>query len=189
VAALPATRRQPPSAGGKQIADVTRGLQPQPGFIDVWRDTDKGRVLLSVGALEQLPAGQFIAVCAGLQRRGLDRAQNGEMRMVHFEKHGAKLFLVQENTNYVANSADRDERAAVRESFSNSVLWSGEIISPATRTAIWWTSPASCWPTATASPRGWRWRSRAPTRSTCRAAPCWPPKPKPSRTTSNWKPC
>jgi hypothetical protein len=37
----------------KQIADVTRGLQPQPGFIDVWRDTDKGRVLLAVGALEQ----------------------------------------------------------------------------------------------------------------------------------------
>ena len=113
----------------KQIADVTRGLQPQPGFIDVWRDTDKGRVLLAVGALEQ----PFLLVSSlpyalGSNDVGLDRAQPGEVRMVHFEKHGARLFLVQENTNYVAVSPDRDERAAVRESFSNSVLWSGDIL-------------------------------------------------------------
>ncbi|NVM77620.1 hypothetical protein FHW83_003438 [Duganella sp. SG902] len=113
----------------RQIADVTRGLQSQPGFIDVWRDIDKGRVLLSVAALEQ----PFLLVSSlpyalGSNDVGLDRAQSGEMRMVRFEKHGARLFLVQDNTNYVANSADRDERAAVRESFSNSVLWSGEII-------------------------------------------------------------
>ncbi|WP_373986788.1 zinc-dependent metalloprotease [Duganella sp. BuS-21] len=113
----------------KQIADATRGLQAQPGFIDVWRDTDNGRVLLAVGALDQA----FLLVSSlpyalGSNDVGLDRAQSGEMRMVHFEKHGNKLFLVQENTNYVANSADRDERAAVRESFANSVLWSGEVI-------------------------------------------------------------
>ncbi|MTV36115.1 DUF5117 domain-containing protein [Duganella radicis] len=113
----------------KSIADVTRNLQSQPGFIDVWRDTGKGRVLLSVATLEQ----PFLLVSSlpyalGSNDVGLDRAQPGEMRMVHFEKHGARLFLVQENTNYVANSADRDERAAVRESFSNSVLWSGDIL-------------------------------------------------------------
>ncbi|RZT10601.1 protein of unknown function [Duganella sp. CF402] len=113
----------------KTIADVTRGLQSQPGFIDVWRDTDKGRVLLSVGALEQsFLLASSLPYALGSNDVGLDRAQNGEMRMVHFEKHGAKLFLVQENTNYVANSADKDERAAVRESFANSVVWSGEII-------------------------------------------------------------
>jgi len=113
----------------KTIADVTRGLQPQPGFIDVWRDTDKGRVLLSVGALEQsFLLASSLPYALGSNDVGLDRAQNGEMRMVHFEKHGGKLFLVQENTNYVANSADKDERAAVRESFSNSVLWSGDIL-------------------------------------------------------------
>ncbi|HEX5345212.1 MAG TPA: DUF5117 domain-containing protein, partial [Duganella sp.] len=113
----------------KTMADVTRGLQSQPGFIDVWRDTGKGRVLLSVGMLEQsFLLASSLPYALGSNDVGLDRAQNGEMRMVHFEKHGGKLFLVQENTNYVANSADRDERAAVRESFSNSVLWSGEIL-------------------------------------------------------------
>ena len=56
------------------------------------------------------------------------RGQPGEMRMVRFEKHGAKLFLVQDNTRYIADSKDKDERAAVRESFANAVLWSGEIL-------------------------------------------------------------
>jgi hypothetical protein len=128
-AAATATGAAVTAPAAKQSADITRGLQSQPGFIDVWRDVDKGRVLLSVAALEQ----PFLLVSSlpyalGSNDVGLDRAQPGEMRMVHFEKHGAKLFLVQENTNYVANSADRDERAAVRESFSNSVLWSGEIL-------------------------------------------------------------
>ncbi|WP_229258416.1 zinc-dependent metalloprotease [Duganella rivi] len=123
--AAPATA----APAAKQITDVTRGLQSQPGFIDVWRDIDKGRVLLSVGALEQpFMLVSSLPYALGSNDVGLDRAQPGEMRMVHFEKHGARLFLVQENTNYVANSADKDERAAVRESFSNSVLWSGEII-------------------------------------------------------------
>ncbi|MYM83521.1 DUF5117 domain-containing protein [Duganella sp. FT50W] len=133
VAAFPrgasAAEASPGPATARQVADVTRGLQSQPGFIDVWRDTTKGRVLLSVGVLEQ----PFLLVSSlpyalGSNDVGLDRAQSGEMRMVHFEKHGGKLFLVQENTAYVANSADRDERAAVRESFSNSVLWSGDIL-------------------------------------------------------------
>jgi hypothetical protein len=129
----PAADSVAPSASGapavKQTADVTRGLQPQPGFIDVWRDTGKDRVLLSVAALEQ----PFLLVSSlpyalGSNDVGLDRGQPGEMRMVHFEKHGARLFLVQDNTAYIAASADSDERAAVKESFAGSVLWSGEIL-------------------------------------------------------------
>lgn len=111
------------------LAQATRGLQSQPGFIDVWRDTDKGRVLLSVGGLNQ----SFLLVSSlpyalGSNDVGLDRGQAGEMRMAHFEKHGKRLFLVQDNTRYIARSADKDERAAVTESFASSVLWSGEII-------------------------------------------------------------
>ncbi|MYM22326.1 DUF5117 domain-containing protein [Duganella sp. FT135W] len=131
VAVADAAQSGAPAAAptAKTIADVTRGLQSQPGFIDVWRDSDKGRVLLSIGALEQpFLLASSLPYALGSNDVGLDRAQSGEMRMVHFEKHGSKLFLVQENTNYVANSADKDERAAVRESFSNSVLWSGEIL-------------------------------------------------------------
>ena len=113
----------------RQIADATRGLQSQPGFIDVWRDAAKGRVLLSVAALEQpFLLLSSLPYALGSNDVGLDRGQAGEMRMVHFEKRGARLFLVQENTAFIAASADSDERAAVKESFASSVLWSGEII-------------------------------------------------------------
>ena len=64
------------------IADATRGLQSLPGFLDVWRDADKGRVLLSVSALNQ----PFLLLTSlpyalGSNDVGLDRAQAGEMRM------------------------------------------------------------------------------------------------------------
>jgi hypothetical protein len=113
----------------RQIADVTRGMQPQPGFIDVWRDIDKGRVLLSVAALNQpFLLLSSLPYALGSNDVGLDRGQPGELRMVHFEKRGARLFLVQRNTNFVAVSPDKDERAAVQESFASAVLWSGDIL-------------------------------------------------------------
>lgn len=113
----------------KALADLTRGLQAQPGFIDVWRDTDKGRVLLAVSMLDQ----PFLMLTSlpyalGSNDVGLDRGQAGELRVVRFERHGGRLFLVQDNTRFVANSADQDERDAASASFAASVLWSGEIL-------------------------------------------------------------
>ncbi|KQV82671.1 hypothetical protein ASD15_11170 [Massilia sp. Root351] len=110
-------------------SDHTRGLQAQPGFIDLWRDSDKGRVLLSVAALEQ----PFLLVSSlpyalGSNDVGLDRGQPGEVKVVRFQKHGARLFLVQDNTRFVANSRDAGERAAVAESFAGAVLWAGDIL-------------------------------------------------------------
>jgi hypothetical protein len=113
----------------KPLAELTRGLQPQPGFIQLWRDVEQGRVLLSVTALDQpFLLLSSLPYALGSNDVGLDRGQPGELRMVRFEKHGKRLFLVQDNTRYTARSADRDERAAVNESFAGAVLWSGEIL-------------------------------------------------------------
>ncbi|MRW84656.1 DUF5117 domain-containing protein [Pseudoduganella sp. FT26W] len=135
MAVAPAAAASAPAAttsngpAARPIAEATRGLQAQPGFIDVWRDTDKGRVLLSVAALEQpFLLLSSLPYALGSNDVGLDRGQPGDMRMVHFEKHGARLFLVQENTGYIAASEDKDERAAVKESFASAVLWSGDIV-------------------------------------------------------------
>ena len=125
----PAAAPAAPATTPATIADATRNLQSLPGFLDVWRDADKGRVLLSVSALEQpFLLLTTLPYALGSNDVGLDRAQAGEMRMVHFEKHGKRLFLVQENTRYQANSSDKEERAAVTESFASAVLWSGDII-------------------------------------------------------------
>ncbi|MGO4377839.1 zinc-dependent metalloprotease [Pseudoduganella sp. RAF19] len=111
------------------FAEQTKALQAQPGFIDLWRDADKGRVLLAVSQLDQ----PFLLVSSlpyalGSNDVGLDRRQPGEMKLVRFEKHDKRLFLVQVNTRFIANSKDAEERRAVEESFPSAVLWSGDIL-------------------------------------------------------------
>ncbi|HEY0588230.1 MAG TPA: zinc-dependent metalloprotease [Pseudoduganella sp.] len=121
----PATAAEAP----KTFAEQTRSLAAQPGFIEVWRDAAKGKVLLSVRDLDQ----PFLLVSSlpyalGSNDVGLDRAQPGSPELVRFQKFGDRLFLVQENTRFVARSADADERNAVVESFAGAVLWSGDIL-------------------------------------------------------------
>jgi len=122
---LPATAAEAP----KTFAEQTRSLAAQPGFIELWRDAGQGRVLLSVRDLDQ----PFLLVSSlpfglGSNDVGLDRAQAGSAKLVRFQKFGNRLFLVQENTRFVARSPDADERNAVTESFAGAVLWSGDIM-------------------------------------------------------------
>lgn len=125
----PAFADTAPGAPPPPLAQLTAGLQFQPGFIDLWRDAAKGRVLLSVAQLNQpFLLLSSLPYALGSNDVGLDRGQSGELRMVHFERRGSRLFLMQENTRFAAVSADRDERAAVAESFAGAVLWSGEIL-------------------------------------------------------------
>jgi hypothetical protein len=121
----PATAAEAP----KTFSEHTRSLAAQPGFIELWRDADKGRVLLSVRELDQ----PFLLVSSlpyalGSNDVGLDRAQAGSSKLVRFQKFGNRLFLIQENTRFVARSSDADERNAVAESFAGAVLWSGDIL-------------------------------------------------------------
>ncbi|XLZ71573.1 zinc-dependent metalloprotease [Massilia sp. SR12] len=121
----PATAAEAP----KTFADHTRALASQPGFMELWRDTEKGRVLLSVRELDQpFLLTTSLPYALGSNDVGLDRAQAGEGKVVRFQKFGNRLFLVQENTRFVARSADADERNAVAESFAGAVLWSGDIL-------------------------------------------------------------
>jgi hypothetical protein len=113
----------------KTVTELTSSLAHQGGFIDLWRDIDKGRVLLSVANLNQ-PFMLVTSLPHGLGSNdvGLDRGQASEPKLVHFEKRGARLFLVQRNTRFIADSSNADERASVEEAFSSAVLWSGEVL-------------------------------------------------------------
>ncbi|MDQ2988831.1 MAG: DUF5117 domain-containing protein, partial [Pseudomonadota bacterium] len=126
IAALPYTFAADPP---KSASELTRGLSSQPGFIDIWRDTEKGRVLLSVRALDE-PFLLLVSLPYGLGSNdvGLDRGMQRDPRLVHFEKRGARLFLVQQNARFIADSANADERASASEAFASAVLWSGDIL-------------------------------------------------------------
>ena len=127
------TAALPPAlaAGGDAptLAEATRNLTPQAGFMELWRDTEKGRVLLSVPAHSE-PFLMVFSLPHGLGSNevGLDRGMTRAPKLVQFERRGARIFLVEHNTNYRATSANPDERASVAQAFAGAVLWSGDIV-------------------------------------------------------------
>lgn len=59
---------------------------------------------------------------------GLDRNQLGSTAVVRFERFGPKVLLIQRNYGFRALSDDERERAAVEESFAQSVLGSFDVV-------------------------------------------------------------
>ena len=113
------------------ISDVenkTRGMQKHEGFFTFYYDARQGNIYLLIDKLDM----EFIYVnslAAGLGSNdiGLDRNQLGDTRVVKFERHGAKVMLVQPNYRYRAMSDNIDERKAVEDAFAQSILWGFKI--------------------------------------------------------------
>ena len=106
------------------IATKTASMQKQDGFFPLYYDVKAGKLFLLVDKLntdflyyESLPSG------LGSNDTGLDRGLLGQERVVHFERVGPKVMLVQENLDYRALSNDPNERQAVADSFARSVLF------------------------------------------------------------------
>ena len=127
--AIAQTASATPSTAPKTIAALTAKLPDQPGFLHVWRDADKGRVLMSVTALDTpFLMSTSLPYALGSNDVGLDRGQPGEVRMVRFVKRGSRLFLEQDNTRYTATSDNVDERNSAVAAFAGAVLWSDDIL-------------------------------------------------------------
>ncbi|MBR7800356.1 zinc-dependent metalloprotease [Undibacterium sp. FT137W] len=118
-----------PGLNESVFSKSVQGMKKSTGYFDLWLSNDQAKVFLAVKELNK----PFLLVTSlpyglGSNDVGLDRGQVGTSKLVHFEKHGKRLFLVQENTRFVADSHNPDERASVREAFSGAVLWSADII-------------------------------------------------------------
>ncbi len=106
------------------IADKTRGMTAFEGFLPLYWDAASGKVWLEVPALgEELIYAVSLTTGVGSNDIGLDRGQLGGERIVRFERVGPRVFLVQPNYAYRAESDDPDERLAVEEAFAISTLW------------------------------------------------------------------
>lgn len=111
------------------IADKTKGLATQEGFVTTHWDEDAGKVYLEIDQLNQdvlhvtsLPAG------LGSNDIGLDRGLLGGESVVQFEKVGRKLLIVVPNLRYRAASNNPNERKAVEDAFAPSIMWSFDIV-------------------------------------------------------------
>ncbi|MBV8855380.1 MAG: zinc-dependent metalloprotease [Acidobacteria bacterium] len=112
----------------KSFAELTRGSQKLDGYFPLYWDAESGKLLLEIPRFDSdflyqvsLPTG------VGSNPLGLDRGQLGDTRIVHFERVGPKVLLVETNQRYRAISADAEERRAVEESFARSVIWGFEV--------------------------------------------------------------
>src|SRR2546430_7689360 len=97
---------------------------PPQGFMPVEWDATAGKLLLHINRFNDdflyvvsLPAG------VGSNPIGLDRGELSDTHLVHFERIGPKVLLIESNTGFRALTNDPNERRAVEDSFARSVLW------------------------------------------------------------------
>lgn len=98
------------------------------GFVPLLWDAQAGKLWLELERFEQdflyvesLPAG------LGSNDVGLDRGQIGKSFVVRFVRSGPKVLLVAPNLAFRAEQGSAEERAAVADSFAQSVLYGFDV--------------------------------------------------------------
>ena len=105
------------------IAARTAGLARHDGLVPWFWDAKQGALLLQAPPLgQELLYGVSLAGGAGTIEASLDRGQLGDLRLVHFERVGARVLLVQQQVAHRTSSGDAAQRLAVQHSFPSAVL-------------------------------------------------------------------
>lgn len=106
----------------------TEGKKLIPGYFDLYWDESNGDLFLAIERFEEpFIFVNSLATGLGSNDIGLDRGQLGTTRLVHFERTGDKVFLVEPNLLYRAISDNDLEKRAVAESFASSTQWGVKI--------------------------------------------------------------
>ncbi len=121
--ALTTAAAQKPAEKPPTIAVKTTGMTAMPGLLPLFWDPVAGKLYLEIPRLNydylytnSLPYG------TGSNDLGLDRGQTSQGLVVHFERTGPKVLLVQANQMFRSSSTDPNELLTVRQSFPQSVL-------------------------------------------------------------------
>ncbi len=111
------------------VQEKTAGMKHLDGLIPLDWDARTGKLYFEIRHLgpdgkspdilyvNSLPFG------TGSNDLGLDRGQTSEGRLVHFQRSGPKVLLVQPNLAFRASSTEPAEQLSVTQSFAQSVLW------------------------------------------------------------------
>lgn len=111
-----------------QIADKIKLMKSNSGYFNFYYDDSNDKIYLEVTKLnEEFLYAYSLAQGVGNNDLGLDRGQLGNEQVVFFEKQGNKIFLVQPNTRYRANTNNPLEKLSVQQAFAKSVLFGFKI--------------------------------------------------------------
>ncbi len=103
-------------------------MKAHTGYFNFYYDESNDKIFLEVKRLnEEFLYTYSLAQGVGNNDLGLDRGQLGNEQVVFFEKQGNKLFLVQPNTQYRANTSNPLEKLSVQQAFAKSVLYGFKI--------------------------------------------------------------
>lgn len=92
-------------------------------LLPVRYDAATGKVFLTIPRLnEELLYLNTLATGLGARAVGLDRGEVGTSALVRFERHGARVYLVSANTDYIAVTQNEALRRSAEQSFPRSVL-------------------------------------------------------------------
>ena len=115
-----------PTATGRvpAVEERTAGMQKLDGYFPLYWDDRTGSLWLAIPhvGVDFLYAGG-LASGLGSNDIGLDRGQEGGGRIVHFERVGPRVMLVQGNNSFRSSSTNPAERKSVEDSFAKSILW------------------------------------------------------------------
>ena len=105
------------------IAEKTDGMEMHDGLFPLYWDADAGTVWLEIPQMnEPFLYVNSLPIGLGSNDIGLDRGQLGGERVVHFERIGRAVHLVQPNLDYRAATDNPQEAEAVRDAFAKGVL-------------------------------------------------------------------
>ncbi len=115
------------------LAEKIAGMDHMPGLLSLDWDAKTGKLYLEVpmtGNADQTRSQDLIYTnstpwsvgSSELGGYGLDRGQIAPGEIVHFERTGPKLLLVEPNLRFRSSSDDPAEEASVQESFPESIL-------------------------------------------------------------------
>ncbi|PHI20150.1 peptidase [Lewinellaceae bacterium SD302] len=116
---------QSPKKKTPTFTEKVASLKAYTGFYDFYWSEEEGKIYLAIP--ENRLGEDFLYVnslSAGLGSNdiGLDRNQLGNNRVVHFERSGPKILLLERNLRYRAISDNEDEKQSVADAFASSAL-------------------------------------------------------------------
>src|SRR3954471_9824221 len=91
-------------------------------FIPIRWEESTGRLLIEPRFNEPMIYQTSLPAGVGSNPIGLDRGELSGTHLVHFERVGPRVLLVEENTKFRAITNDEPERRAVEDSFAQSIL-------------------------------------------------------------------
>ena len=106
------------------IEERTANMQKLDGFFPVYWDERTGNLFLEIPRFNM----DFLyttGLAAGLGSNdiGLDRGQQGQGKIVSFQRMGPRVMMMQGNESFRSSSSNPAERRSVEDSFAKSILW------------------------------------------------------------------